>query len=239
MIPPSRDSETDVPGHGEESPTVKPGTITRIAEQRRKRGRVWVEIDGRHGLSLADEVVTRAGLAVGDELDEATLGRLLAADEVARATEAALAFLAYRPRSEKEVRDRLRRGGFEQEAIEQTIAKLHEWRYLDDADFARRWVESRTTGRPRGSRLLQQELWRKGIDRETVREVIDDAELDEAAAAEALARERLRSYAGEDPPVIRRRLGAYLSRRGYSYDVVRDAIERVLSSADDAEPTLE
>ena len=107
-----------------------------------------------------------------------------------------MVFLGYRPRSEKEVRDRLRRGGYEQDAIEHAIARLHEWRYLDDADFARRWVENRTTHRPRGRRLLQQELRHKGIDGEIARDAIDDAELDETGAAEALARRRLPSYAG-------------------------------------------
>lgn len=229
MAPPDSDPAND-PADERASPQA--GTVTRIAEQRRKRGRVWVEIDGRHGFSLADEVVARAGLAAGDDLDEAALEQLLAADEVARATETALAFLAYRPRSEKEVRDRLRRGGFGQSAADQTIARLHEWRYLDDADFARRWVESRAAGRPRGNRLLQQELHQKGIDRETAREIIDEADIDEAAAAEALARSRIGAYAGEEPAVIRRRLGAYLARRGYSYDIVRGAIERVLGDED-------
>ena len=112
--------------------------------------------------------------------------------------------------------------------IEHAIARLHEWRYLDDADFARRWVENRTAHRPRGKRLLQQELRHKGIDSETARDVIDEAELDETGAAEALARRRLPSYAGDDPAAIRRRLGAYLARRGYGYDVIRVALDRAL-----------
>ena len=218
---------------------IRPGSITRIAEQRRKRGRVWVEIDGRHGLSLAADVVLRAGLGVGDALDEAAILALRAADERARATETALAFLAYRPRSEREVRDRLRRGGFAQESIDEVITRLYEWRYLDDADFARRWVESRTGEKPRGRRLLQQELWKKGVDRETAREAIDEADLDEAAAAEALARARLASYAGDDPAVVRRRLGAYLARRGYGYDVVRGALERAMGEAEEEPDSFE
>jgi regulatory protein len=131
------------------------------------------------------------------------------------------------------VRDRLRRGGYEPDAIEHAIARLHEWRYLDDADFARRWVENRTAHRPRGRRLLQQELRHKGIDGETARDVIDEADLDEAGAAEALARRRLPSYAGDEPAAIRRRLGAYLARRGYGYDVIRTALDRALGEADD------
>jgi regulatory protein len=214
---------------------IRPGTITRIAPQRRAQNRFNIEIDGRYGFSLAEDVLVRAGLATGDSLDESAIAELLAGDERARATEAALAFLAYRPRSEKEVRDRLRRSQFSQDAIDHVISRLHEWHYLDDADFARRWVENRATHRPRGSRLLQQELRQKGIDRETARDAIAEAELDETAAAEQLARGRASAYAGEDPAVMRRRLGAYLARRGYSYDVVRVALERALGEPEESD----
>jgi regulatory protein len=217
---------------GQDRTAIEPGTITRIAPLRRVRGRFAIEIDGRGGLTLSEDVLVRSGLSVGDPLDAAAIADLLSSDEIARAIEAALNFLAYRPRSEREVRDRLRRGAFNADTVDRVIARLYEWRYLDDADFARRWVENRTEQRPRGRRLLQQELRQKGIDAETAREVIADADLDEAAAAEALARRRAPSYAGEDPAVIRRRLAAYLARRGYDYDVVRIALDRALGEDD-------
>jgi len=81
--------------------------------------------------------------------------------------------------------------------------------------------------------LLQQELRHKGIDVEIAREAIDDADLDETGAAEALARRRLPAYAGDEPAAIRRRLGAYLARRGYGYDVIRVALDRALGEAED------
>jgi regulatory protein len=184
---------------------------------------------------LPAQLVTDERIEVGNALDGERINALLAAEESSRATEAALVFLAYRPRSEKEVRDRLRRGGYAQEAIDYVISRLHEWRYLDDEDFARRWVENRTAHRPRGKRLLQQELRHKGIDSETAREVIADADVDETGAAEALARRRLPAYAGDDPAAIRRRLAAYLARRGYSYDIIRVALERALGEADESD----
>jgi len=215
------------------STEILPGTITRVGPQRRARGRYAVEIDGRSGLTLGEEVLVRAGIAAGDQLDAETIARLLAEDEAARAIESALAFVAYRPRSEREVRDRLRRGRYGQEATDHAIARLLDWRYLDDEEFARRWIENRSTNRPRGRRLLQQELRRKGIAAETAREAVAEADLDEAAAAEALARRRIASYSGEDPAVVRRRLSDYLVRRGYGYDVVRAAVDRVMGEPDE------
>src|ERR687893_2080325 len=215
--------------------TPRAGQITALRPTKRDPDRIAVELDGSFAFALPAALVADERLEVGNVLDGERVSALLAADQASRATEAALVFLGYRPRSEKEVRDRLRRGGFEQDAIEHTIARLHEWRYLDDADFARRWVENRTAHRPRGKRLLQQELRHKGIDGEIARDAIDDADLDEPGAAEALARRRLPSYAGDEPAAIRRRLGAYLARRGYGYDVIRIALDRALGEADDDE----
>jgi regulatory protein len=215
--------------------SVRAGRVTALRPTKRDPDRIAVDLDGAFALALPATLVAAERIDVGDMLDGDRVSSLLAAEQASRATEAALVFLSYRPRSEKEVRDRLRRGGYEQDAIEHAIARLHEWRYLDDADFARRWVENRTAHRPRGRRLLQQELRHKGIAGEIARDAIDDAELDETGAAEALARRRLPSYAGDEPAAIRRRLGAYLARRGYGYDVIRVALDRALGEADDDE----
>ncbi len=217
-----------------ESQPPRTGQITALRPTRRDPDRISVDLDGTFAFALPAQLIADEDLEIGDTLDEARVASLLEADEAARATESALAFLGYRPRSEREVRDRLRRGGYSQDAIDHAISRLHGWRYLDDEDFARRWVENRATHRPRGKRLLQQELRNKGIDRETAREVIDQADLDEATDAEQIARRRLPSYAGDDPATIRRRLGAYLARRGYGYDVIRAALERVLGDEDEA-----
>jgi len=225
-----------MPSPDETSPqTVRAGRVTALRPTKRDPDRIAVDLNGSFAFALPATLVADERIDVGEMLDGDRVSSILAADEASRATEAALVFLGYRPRSEKEVRDRLRRGGYEQDAIEHAIARLHEWRYLDDADFARRWVENRTAHRPRGRRLLQQELRHKGIDGEIARDAIDDAELDETGAAEALARRRLPSYAGDEPAAIRRRLGAYLARRGYGYDVIRVALDRALGEADDDE----
>jgi regulatory protein len=213
-------------------PTPQAGRVTALRPTKRDPDRIAVDLDGSFAFALPAQLVADERVAIGDELDAERIKALLAADQASRATEAALVFLSYRPRTEKEVRDRLRRGGYDQDAIDHTITRLHEWRYLDDVDFARRWVENRTAHRPRGKRMLQQELRRKGVNAETAREVISEAELDETGAAEALARRRLPAYAGDDPAAIRRRLGGYLARRGYDYDVIRVALERALGEVE-------
>lgn len=220
-----------------DSPTtpsaLRGGQITALAPTRRDPDRIAVDLNGAFAFALPADLVASEHLEVGVVLDVPRVERLLADEERARATDAALTFLSYRARSEREVRDRLRRGRYSQEAINHAVSRLHDWHYLDDEDFARRWVENRATHRPRGRRLLQQELRQKGIASETVRDVIDESELDEVAAATALARQRAISYRGQDSLTVRRRLGGYLARRGYGFDVVRVALNAALGESDD------
>jgi regulatory protein len=216
---------------------ITPGPVTGITARKRERGRFTIAISGTPAFTLSEDMLFRSGLQIGDELDTAAITRLLADDEISRSTETALNFLAYRARSEQEVRDRLKRGAFSPEAIDATIVRLNDWRYLDDADFARRWVESRARGKPRGQRLLQQELRQKGIDAETSKQVIAEADLDEVSAATELARKRLSTMTGDDPVAIKRKIGAYLARRGYGFDVVRKALERATGEPVDEDET--
>ena len=212
---------------------VAGGRITAIESQAHDPERVNVFLDGAFGFGLGAMLSVDEGLRIGDEVTAERALELRAKDEVGKATTAALALLARRPRSRREVADRLKQKGYGAGAIEAALEKLAGWRYVDDAQFARFWVENREAHKPRGKRLLEQELRFKGVDRELVRETIAAAELDEAAAATELARAKLRSYAGLDPAVARRRLGSFLARRGYGFDVVKPVLDQVLGEADD------
>ncbi|MBA2276276.1 MAG: RecX family transcriptional regulator [Chloroflexia bacterium] len=202
--------------------------MTAVTAQRGDPERVNIFIDEEFAFGVAADLALEAGLYAGNELDGAGIAALLARDETRKATSAALRLLAHRARAEGELIRRLRQKGFAEEAIDGAIAKLREWRYLDDADFARRWVESRQQHRPRGTRLLGQELRQKGVDAETIDEAIAAADLDEDGDALRLARQKAPTYARLPPEVQRRRLSSFLARRGYSFDLVRRAVEEAL-----------
>jgi regulatory protein len=205
------------------------GEITKIAHQQRNPERVSIYVDGEFAFGLpATEVVSR-GLRRGQRLTLADATILAAVDEGSRATNAAIQFIAYRPRSEREVRDRLRKRDYSDTAIEIAIEKVLGWGYLDDQSFAKLWVENRKEHRPRGERLLAQELRQKGVDRDVIASVLADTDLNEHAAALELARKRLPRLASLDEQTRERRLSQYLARRGYGWDVIRPVLEEVLS----------
>jgi regulatory protein len=214
-------------------PTLEGGTVTDMKSQTRDPERVSIFIDGSFSFGIALEIALAEGVRVGEVLDAERVKALVAKDEVGRATGSALNLLARRPRSSQEVRTRLRQKGFAEPAIDQALERLENWHYVDDADFARYWVENREANRPRGRRLLEQELRHKGVDREIARSAIDAAEPDEFAAALELATGKARSYANLEPQVARRRLAGFLGRRGYGFDVIGPVLQRVFGEQDE------
>lgn len=212
---------------------IRSGTITGITPQRRNPNRVSVAIDGAFALGVDQSVAEKFSLHVGQQLTEDDVRELSAADDRARAIEAGLRYLEYRPRSERETRQRLREKGYSPVAIDQAVDQLKAWKYLDDEMFARFWVENRQAFRPRGSKLLRSELGAKGVARDLASSVVDELGGDEQPAALELARKRVNSLQGLHPDVRRRRLTAFLQRRGYDWETVRSVLAEVLQSEPD------
>jgi regulatory protein len=140
------------------------------------------------------------------------------------ARNAALHFLSFRPRSEAEVRHRLMRR-YTLHLINRVILTLREQRYLDDTDFARQWRINRETFRPKSKEMLRHELVGLGVSGEIADEALKgfDAEDNAYRAGRKLARR----MAASDYARFRRRLWAYLVRRGFSNDLVERTVERL------------
>ncbi len=206
--------------------------ITKI-EPQRNPARMNLFLDGRFAFGLGTAIVEERGLRAGQALSPGEIATLQADDELGRAVDKALAFLTVRPRSVREVRERLAKKGVEPRTVDAVMARLAGWGYVGDEDFARYWVENRGANQPRGKRLLRQELWRKGVERETVDRVLEEAELDESGAALTLARKRLHQLRALDEPTQRRRLGAFLQRRGYDWPTVKRALDTLFTPGDD------
>jgi regulatory protein len=137
---------------------------------------------------------------------------------------AALRFLESRARSAAEVRGRLVRHGYRPDLVEGCIARLTELGMLDDAAFAQGWLESRDRARPRGQRLLRQELARKGIDRAIRDEALAERDIERPDADEEAARRLLERHAAAlarvpDPRARRQRAYALLARNGFDSEL--------------------
>ena len=155
-------------------------------------------------------------------------------DERQQAYDRALRYLSYRPRSQAEVRRNLLAAGLEAELVEATLTRLVAQGYLDDAEFARFWVENRQQFRPKGSQALRGELRQRGVAAETIEAALVDLDPEtgayEAARPQAL---RLAALARTDPTAFRRKLGDFLLRRGFEYEIVKQTVSRLLRETQD------
>jgi regulatory protein len=206
------------------------GTITALRAQAKDPKRVNVFIDGVFALGVSLTTISKSSLYVGKQLSAEEYARLEQIESGDKAYLAALRFLAARPRSAAEVRERLARKEFAPEAIDAAVARLADLNLVDDGAFARFWVENRQISRPRGKGALRDELRRKGIDAEVIAGVLSDEELagDEAVKAMTLARAALRKYAdAADRNAFARRMGGYLQRRGFSFDIIRPILDQL------------
>lgn len=219
----------------EPKPAPRPGRISAIEPQRRDPARVNVFIDGAFAFGLHLDLQLEHHLAPGDDLDAEMITRLLREDEVKKAITSALNLIAYRPRAAGELRTKLRERSFAPTVIDAAVGRIQELGYLDDRDFADRWVESRQQHRPRSARMLSRELAQKGVDRDIIEQTIDEAGIDEFSDAVALAQRKWPSWRNLDQPTRERRLSGFLARRGYGFDIIRRVLEALGEDIDETQ----
>jgi len=211
--------------------------ITAISAGRGRGRRVNVFLDGKFAFSLEAEVAVKEGLQVGQELSADQIEALARSDHFHRCLNAAAHYLSYRPRSESELRERLYRRGFGDDSVEVVIAKLKEQGLVDDTAFAQFWKGNRESFSPRSQWLTRLELRRKGIAEEIIAGVVDAIDDDDSAYRAALS--KARSLSLSDYQSFRRRLGGYLRRRGFSYEVINHAVELMWQEVLSPSPTIE
>ncbi len=140
------------------------------------------------------------------------------------AKQAALRLLAYRPRAVKELRQRLKER-FSEAAVEKTLADLQQHGLLDDTAFAQEWRRQRELRRPRGAAAIGEELRRLGVDSDVIREAL--ADYDSAHNAYRAAHRYAARLRGVEFPEFKRKLWAFLQRRGFESSVARQTVERL------------
>jgi len=199
--------------------------ITRIKAQKNKK-RVNIYLDGKFAFGLDADNFLKAGLKVGQKLTEKQVDNLVFKNEFQKLLNRVLRLISRRPRSEKEIRVYLKRKKSPPKLIEEVIKKLKKLKQINDLEFARWWVEQRTTFRPRGKFGLTMELRQKGIDKTIIEKAIN--KVDELPLATKLAQKKLRVYKNLPRQEFYQKMSAYLARRGFSWDVIKKVVAKLL-----------
>jgi regulatory protein len=152
-------------------------------------------------------------------------------DDFEKFYKAAIRFLSFRPRSEKELSDYLLKKKCSDLSSKRILQSLKRDKFLNDEEFAKWWVEQRTILKPKAWRVIAYELKQKGISKElieSIRQAQDSSKMDGATALK-LAQKKLRTiHDRSDKFRVKEKLGRYLASKGFDWDIVKDAIDNVL-----------
>jgi len=200
--------------------------ITALEPQANNAERINLFVDGRFLLGVNATVVLQMGLEQEQELSPAQLEQLRSEEALQQAVERAYNYLSYRQRSREEVRRYLRRKQTAPEIIDAALERLDRLELVNDHEFASFWAENREQYSPRGARAIKNELRMKGVNREVVDELISD-EKDEEFALRAGRKKALSLLHNPsmDYMTFRTRLGSFLQRRGFNYEVVERTVK--------------
>ena len=222
---------------------MAPRRITKIEQQKNNPARRNIYLEEEFALGVSDETLLQAGLRVGDLVTDALFQQLKLEEEYQEAKNAALKFLSYRPRTEREIRNKLRETEHADNIIDKVVDGLKQSRLIDDRSFARMYIRDTRADRPVGPVLLRQKMLLLGLSREIVEEALGEVlhdvsqEDDAGAAAEKFILRAQKTGRAVDPDTLRSRLTGHLARRGFSWDVVNSVVSKALHGTDQSRET--
>jgi regulatory protein len=207
------------------------GTITDLQVQKNDADRISVFVDGEFAFGVHKDVVVKHRLTTGQTLTPEDREAVLTDEETVQAKQTALDYLAYKPRTETEVRRKLQESDTPPPVVEEVIARMHDLGYLDDEEYAQDYAHNRFSNKGYGPIRIRRELVKRGVDRGLADRAVDDlfAEVDPTAAAREHAEKYWPRIADEDDPRRQKqKLHDYLRRRGFSADTIYPLLDEFI-----------
>lgn len=194
-------------------------TVTEIVPVDKRRSKVILDDD--FTLVLYRGELRRYSMEEGSEITREVYEEIIREILCKRARERVLFLLKSSDKTEQELRRKLKEGYYPQEAIDYAIDFLKKHRFINDEDYARRYVEFNS--RRKSERQIRFELQRKGLDKETVGDILKEQPVDEAAIIRDYIRKK-RLFPEQMDVREKSKVMASLGRKGFSYE----AVSRVL-----------
>jgi regulatory protein len=204
--------------------------ITSIEEQK-KKGRYNIFLDGEFAFGLYRETIYHFGLRSKDKLDEIKIKEIISYDEINFGKKVAYRFLNFKPRSEKEVMNKLKSHKLSDDSINTIIDSLKEFKFINDEQYAKMFIESKVSLKPEGRRSLKIKLSQKGIEKETAEKTVEDnySEETEFQKAQDLFKKYQKKVKAKTPLEKKQKCYRHLLAKGFSFDLIK----RVLKIEDD------
>jgi regulatory protein len=192
----------------------------------KKKTRCLIELDSGVSFFLSLDLVLEFRISKDVVLSQIEIDALTSKQQIVDAKQSAYNYVAYKPRTEKQVRTRLREKGFDSRMVDLAVSFLYEFNYLDDETYAKNFVKAYMKSKPAGKHKLKFELLNKGIKKplaeKTIQELYpdDDLPLVIQAAEKKIKKMKLQNYEKNKKSLI-----AFLQGKGFTWSSIKQAIE--------------
>lgn len=210
--------------------------ITKITRQKKNQECYNIYLNEEYAFSVDEGTLIKFGLTKGKILDSFEIDEITYEDEIAKAFNRALNFLSYQMRSEYEVKKKLLDTGFGESVVLEAIRKLEKLGFLNDETYSKALLETKKKTAKKGPKAIQQDLMKKGIDKQTQEKVLQSFTYEEQLQlAMELAEKTVKSNAKKTPTQIKQKIQDTLMRKGYTFDIVNEVLDQIELQRDDDE----
>lgn len=201
-------------------------TVTRIVQQKDKN-RANIYLGGKFAFGTSLESLLKHRLKTGNELDPQTVKQLKEESNAEKIYARVLRFATLRQRSQKEIEDWFKRKKVDISTAKKVFNRLKKLDLVNDREFAKWWIQQRTTFRSHSRKLLSYELRQKGVEQEIIAQVLKTAEVpSETELAKTALRKKFKSLSSLTQKQLQKVYG-FLARRGFSWGVIKQAVDEV------------
>lgn len=207
--------------------------ITKIEVQKRNKERVNIYIDNEYSFSISAELVYKEGLKINEKIDLEKIKIIAKEDNYLKCKNIALRIVEKTYKSEKELKDKLLLKGYDEASINKTLNFLKEYNFLNDLNYVKMYVKDKT--RLQGKNKIKYDLIKKGINDTLIEEEISNINEDEEkdiAYNMALKKYNILLKRENDKYKLSQKLYRFLLSKGYNYDIVSQAVKRIIEADD-------
>ncbi|WJY27655.1 recombination regulator RecX [Sporosarcina trichiuri] len=212
--------------------------ITKITQQKKDKECFNIFLDDVYSFSVHETNLIKFGLTKGMPLDEWVKEDLVYEEEIQRAFNRALHYLGRRMRSEQEVRQKLLEAEFSEAVTREALLKLKKLGFLDDQAYSEALLQNQKTASGKGPNAIKAEMKKKGIDPEVQEAVLEEYDpAEQLATAKRLADKAARKHSAVAPAQLKQRIQNALQRKGFSFDIIKEAVGSIEFEPDEDEWT--
>ena len=200
--------------------------VTAITQQKNNKDRYSVFIDDNFAFGLIMQDIVYFKLKQGEEITQEKYDFIQNELIYIQAQNTALHYIGYKMRTEQEVRKKLFEKEYTEYIIERVINFLIKYQYIDDMKYSESYIKQRLQYNPKGIYVLKMELKQRGVKQNIIDRAVENMNIDELSDAIKLLQKKC-FYLDDIDEKNKKRLFAFLQRRGYSYDIIKEAFAYV------------